>query len=262
VIFAELGLRRPLELFRCERTGHIWCRSVLGCAPELGCVGTLKPVTEEMLDEDPRIGRQRREYRKSSVFQIGLWAEEHSAQLSPQENRRLQDLFKAGIRNVLSATTTLELGIDIGGLNAALMSNVPPGKANYLQRAGRAGRRADGSSIVITYVRPRPFDREVFARFGEYLDRSYRRPQIFLDRQRVVRRHSNAFVLGEFFRQIYPPDKRVGAMKAFGNMGRFCGVEFVPYWEKSGPKPPLIPAQADWEMANSAKWFNPEREDA
>ena len=193
---------------------------------------------------------------------MALWAEEHSAQLAPAENRRLQDLFKMGARNILSSTTTLELGIDIGGLNAALMSNVPPGKANYLQRAGRAGRRADGSSVVITYARPRPFDREVFARFGDYLDRSYRRPQIFLDRQRVVRRHGAAFVLGEFFRQVYPPGMRVGAMKAFGNMGCFCGIELVRYWEKSEPKPALIPAQADWEMANTAEWFNPGRVEA
>ncbi len=163
------------------------------------------------LDHDPRVGRQRRELKESQVFSVALWAEEHSAQLTSAENRWIQDLFKMGARNILSSTTTLELGIDIGGLNAALMSNVPPGKANYLQRAGRAGRRADGSSIVITYARPRPFDREVFARFGDYMDRSYRRPQTFLDRQRVVRRHGAAFVLGEFFRLVYPPGMCVGA---------------------------------------------------
>src|SRR5205807_6129186 len=103
-----------------------------------------------------------------ALFRMALWAEEHSAQLSPAENRRLQDLFKAGARNVLSATTTLELGIDIGGLAAVLLGNVPPGRANYTQRAGRAGRRADGSAAVIAYARPRPFDRAVFADFGTF----------------------------------------------------------------------------------------------
>src|SRR5205807_7807568 len=140
-----------------------------------------------------------------ALFRMALWAEEHSAQLSPAENRRLQDLFKAGLRNVLSATTTLELGIDIGGLTAVLLGNVPPGKANYLQRAGRAGRRADGSSAVITYARPRPFDREVFRDFGTFLGKPLRKPVVFLDRERIVRRHLHAFLLGEFFRQIYPP---------------------------------------------------------
>ena len=260
LVFAELGLRRPSELFRCERTGHVWCRSVLGCAPELGCAGTLKPVTEKMLDEDPRIGRQRREYRNSSVFQIGLWAEEHSAQLSPQENRRLQDLFKAGIRNVLSATTTLELGIDIGGLNAVLMSNVPPGKANYLQRAGRAGRRADGSSVIITFARPRPFDREVFQRLGDYLDRPLRRPLAFLDRNRVVRRHFHSFLLGQFFQAISPSDLRTGAMRAFGDMGNFCGAPFPLHWRREEPTKPTVLHATTFQSSKltSLSWWNSE----
>ena len=184
--FFELGVRRPARLFQCSITGHVWPRSVAGCAPEPGCVGTLVPVDPSTLDDDPRLGRRRREYQESTIFQMGLWAEEHSAQLAPEENRRLQDLFKAGVRNILSSTTTLELGIDIGGLNGVLMSNVPPGKANYLQRAGRAGRRADGSSIVTTFARPRPYDREVFRRIGVYLDAPLRRPVVLLDRERVV----------------------------------------------------------------------------
>jgi hypothetical protein len=231
LVFPGLGLRRPSKLYQCQRTGHVWPRSVLGCAPERGCVGTLREVTDHDLDEHPRLGRLRKEYLDSPVFQLGLWAEEHSAQLSPRENRRLQDLFKAGIRNILSATTTLELGIDIGGLTAVLMSNVPPGKANYLQRAGRAGRRADGSSAVFTFTRPQPFDRAVFADFRTYLGQPLRRPLIFLDRDRVVRRHVHAFLLGEFFRSLYGPDDRKGAMNAFGNMGFFCGKSKVPYWE-------------------------------
>lgn len=236
----KLGLRRPRRLFRCRVTGQVWVRSVLGCAPAQGSSGTLEPVSEEELDNDPRLRRQRREYRESPVFQIGLWAEEHSAQLASKETRRLQDLFKAGIRNVLSATTTLELGIDIGGLNAVLMANVPPGKANYLQRAGRAGRRADGSSAVVTFARPSPFDREVFLRIGDYLDRPLRRPLVLLDRERIVRRHLHSFLLGEFFRAIYPPSHHVGAMNAFGNMGVFCGVPLPPKWEKGQSQKPLL----------------------
>lgn len=240
LVFPELGLRRPATLFRCDRTGHVWPRTVAGCAPEIGCGSTLRQVTDADLDNDPRLGRLRQEYRTSPVFQIGLWAEEHSAQLSPQQNRRLQDLFKSGIRNILSATTTLELGIDIGGLAAALLSNVPPGKANYLQRAGRAGRRADGSAAVVTFARPRPYDREVFRRFGTYLDRPLRKPLVFLDRERVIRRHLHAFLLGEYFRSLQGPTDRKGAMDAFGNMGRFCGKSAVPYWEKS-QDPPTLP---------------------
>ncbi len=241
IVFNRLGLRRPNQVYRCSRTGHMWTRSVAGCAPEMGCLGTLLPISEEELESDSRVGRYRREYRESAVFQMGLWAEEHSAQLSPGENRRLQDLFKAGIRNILSATTTLELGIDIGGLNAVLMSNVPPGKANYLQRAGRAGRRADGSSIVVTYARPQPYDREVFYNIGNYLDRPLRRPLVLLNRDRIVRRHLNSYLLGSFFKELYPSDLQVGAMRAFGDMGHFCEEVMPSYWQWGDVKPILDP---------------------
>ena len=235
--FFGLGLRRPATLFRCRTTGHVWPRSVAGCAPDTGCEGTLEAVEPGELDNDARLGRRRREYRNSPIFKMGLWAEEHSAQLDPKENRRLQDLFKAGIRNILSSTTTLELGIDIGGLNGVLMSNVPPGKASYLQRAGRAGRRADGSSVVTTFSRPRPFDREVFHRVGDYLSTPLRRPVVFLGRKRVARRHLHALLLGEFFSRVYRP--QVGAMDAYGRMGGFCGMKRTLWWESGSPKPPL-----------------------
>ena len=257
LVFDHLGLQRPVNIYRCEKTGHLWYRSILGCAPEIGCDRTLSPISDDELDKDARVGRQRREYRNSKVFHMGLWAEEHSAQLSPHENRRLQDLFKYGIRNILSATTTLELGIDIGGLNAVLMSNVPPGKANYLQRAGRAGRRSDGSSAVITYARPQPYDREVFYRIGDYLERPLRKPLVFLDRNRVVRRHFHSFLLGEFFRAIYPEDQHVGAMNAFGNMGTFCGVTKVEYWEKGELKPRVQTSSAS-EYRLDFPWWNPD----
>ena len=238
--FKELGLRRPPNLYRCKVTGRVWHRSVMGCAPNAGSFGTLERVTESDLDNDSRLGRRRREYRDSPIFRMGLWSEEHSAQLDPRENRRLQDLFKSGVRNILSATTTLELGIDIGGLNGILMSNVPPGKANYLQRAGRAGRRADGSSIVATFARPRPFDREVFGRVGDYLDQDLRKPMVFLDRERVVRRHLNSFLLNEFFSPA-TSQGQTGAMDAFGTMGDVCGVPRVPHWQPGMPKPMPIP---------------------
>jgi len=258
--FPALGLRRPQALYRNPTTGHVWPREVLGCTPETGC-NYLEPVDDEILDNDPRLMRQRREFISSPVFRIGLWAEEHTAQLSPKENRRLQDLFKAGIRNILSSTTTMELGIDIGGLNAVLMSNVPPGKANYLQRAGRAGRRSDGSSIVVTFCHPHPFDREVFRHFGPYLDRPLRSPNVFLDRSRIVVRHSHAFLLGNFFREIYPPHTHVGAMRAFGDMGHFCGVSLPPRWERVADKPAIQPYTPELVPFN-ALWWNPARHES
>src|SRR5262249_39169901 len=184
----------------------------------------------------PRVGRPRRSYRNDPAFQIGLWAEEHSAQLSSDENRRLQDLFSRGARNVLSATTTLEVGIDIGGLSGVLLGNVPPGRANYQQRGGRAGRRSDGSSIVATYARATAFDNAVFRDFSAFFHRALRQPSVLLSRQRFSRKHLHAFLLGEFFRSIYLPAMRVGAMNAFQKMG----------WLLARPRLPVIRSSERW----------------
>lgn len=227
--FPALTLRRPLNLFRCKKTGSIWTRHLNGIVPGKGWAD-LEEISHEQADQHPRVGRYRRGYQ-SDFYHTGLWAEEHSAQLSPEENRRLQNLFKAGARNVLSSTTTMELGIDIGGLNAVLMSNVPPGKANYLQRAGRAGRRADGSAIVVTFARNTPYEREVIQRFGDYLGRKLRNPTVSLDRERIARRHLHAFLLGRYFQSITPDDARAGAMDVYGRMGDFCGLARTKFWK-------------------------------
>lgn len=226
--FPSLTIRRPLDLHRCQRSATIWTRQLEGVVPTKGAV-ELTPIDHSAANLDLRVGRHRRGYQ-SDFYNLGLWAEEHSAQLAPEENRRLQNLFKAGARNVLSSTTTMELGIDIGGLNAVLMSNVPPGKANYLQRAGRAGRRSDGSSIVVTFARNTPYEREVIQRFGDYLGMSLRNPTVSLERERIARRHFHAYLLGLFFRSITPDEAKAGAMTVYGRMGEFCGLARSRYW--------------------------------
>jgi hypothetical protein len=213
ILLDQLRLRVPDKLYRCPCTGTLWPRTVLGWAPLRGCLGQLHEITHAEADDDRRWGRARRELRELDIFAMGLWGEEHSAQLSPQENKRRQILFKDGARNLLSSTTTMELGIDIGGLNGVVLGNVPPGRANHMQRAGRAGRRADGSSVVVTFARNRAFDREVFVRFRDFLRRPLRRPLVFLDRPRFVRRHLHAMLLAEFFAPMQ--SGRTGAMLAY-----------------------------------------------
>ncbi len=219
--FAELYLRKPLKLYQSEVTGAVWPRTVLGFAPEERPTQTLSPVSPRELDSDPALRRERVDFLDSTEGKMGLWAEEHSAQLTPEENRRLQDLFKKGARNLLSATTTLEVGIDIGGLSGVLLANVPPGRANYQQRSGRAGRRNDGSTLVALFARAVGYEQAVFRDFGDLFSRDLRAPKIFLERARFSRLHFHAFLLGEFFRSLFPL-RSTGAMEAFGRMGWFC----------------------------------------
>ena len=78
--------------------------------------------------------------------------EEHSGQLSKEIARHHQKLFSEGHINILSCSTTFEMGVDLGNLNDIFLCNMPPTVSNYRQRAGRAGRRAGSSAYVLTYL--------------------------------------------------------------------------------------------------------------
>jgi hypothetical protein len=253
--FRKLRLRRPPQLYRSVRTGAVWPRSVLGCAPAEG-IGQppLAPVSHEELDADPALRRERVDFVNFPGSDTALWAEEHSAQLASQETARLQELFKAGARNILSATTTLEIGIDIGGLSGALMANAPPGRANYQQRAGRAGRRNDGSTLVALFARSLGYEQAIFRNFGALFSKELRKPSIFLERRRFGLLHLNAFLLGEFFRQVFPA-RVTGAMDAFGRMRWFCHVASLTVGAGAHPSQ-RIPAEPYRFDSPRPSWWN------
>ena len=259
VCFFGLGLRFPRQVYQCSVTGAVWPRSVLGCAPVGGRGRTFVPVDQSALDASPRVGRPRRSYREEEALHVGLWADEHSAQLSSDENRRLQELFAHGIRNVLSATTTMEVGIDIGGLAGVLMANMPPGLANYLQRGGRSGRRSDGASLVITYARRQPYDQAAFDDFGSFFRRELRRSTAMLDREAIVTRHLQAFLLSEFFQAIRPHEAKAGAMEAFGRMGGFCGAPGLNHLPEGYVGLPQVspPSPLDIGLRRPKEWWDP-----
>lgn len=123
---------------------------------------------------------------------------EHSAQQDSHRLGAYEKAFKAGDLNLLSCSTTMEMGIDIGGMSMVAMNNVPPHPANYLQRAGRAGRRRELRSVAMTLCKSNPHDQAVYNNSRWAFDAALPAPHVSLDSGIILQRHVNAFLLTYF----------------------------------------------------------------
>ncbi len=194
----EQGLRVTTRVaaVACERCGHrahvaedeseIW--RAMPCLTQR-CEGRYA------VDPRPFWGYFGRLYAAGDLRRI--FAEEHTGLLDRRERERVEQEFKASARrpwfaNLLSCTPTLEMGIDVGDLSAAVLCSVPPAQANYLQRIGRAGRR-DGNAFVLTVAGARPHDQYFFAEPAEMMAGEVAPPGVFLDAPAILERQLTAF---------------------------------------------------------------------
>lgn len=138
----------------------------------------------------------RRVYNRKSIY----LAAEHSAQLKRTDLKQYEDDFKAGKLNILSCSTTMEMGVDIGGILEVVMNNVPPKSANYLQRAGRAGRRGESKCMALTFCSPTPIGIYTWHNPTTPITGSNAMNLLKMDSKILVQRHINAFFFNTFMR--------------------------------------------------------------
>ncbi|MEI6389835.1 MAG: DEAD/DEAH box helicase [Verrucomicrobiota bacterium] len=131
---------------------------------------------------------------------IPVRIEEHTAQISTEKAAAYQRGFTDGSINILSCTTTFEMGVDLGDLATVYLANLPPGTANYRQRAGRAGRRPGASAYVLTFVSGSAHD-EYFSAPERAIELLFGRmspPLIYLENFTYRARHLRAEALHKF----------------------------------------------------------------
>ena len=226
------------KLYKCHTCGNISHINLRGICPTYRCSGTLHEI-------DPGIELKDNHYRRlyKSEISVPIYPVEHTAQITTQEGAERQHQFTDDVSdtNVLSCSTTFELGVDVGELHAVFLRNVPPTVANYIQRAGRAGRRLSAAAYVLTFCRNRPHDAGYFNSAKSMIAGRVSPPVITIANQRIARRHLNAIALSRFWRLnpefFYGPEgKRRGQAKWFFFNEKKTGTEKIHDWLSERPK--------------------------
>lgn len=160
-------------------------------------------------------------------------AHEHTGLLPRETRERVERDFKSdsgrpGGINVLSATPTLEMGIDIGDLSSTLLCSVPPTQANYVQRAGRAG-RSTGNALLMTMATSRPHDLFFWEEPKEMMAGSVDAPGVFLNASAVLERQLTAFSLDCWVREAGKSASIPGEIRSVFNAIRGQALSKFPY---------------------------------
>lgn len=127
--------------------------------------------------------------------------EEHTAQVSKEVAALNQRNFANGKVNILSCSTTFEMGVDLGDLNCVFMNNLPPKVANYKQRAGRAGRRSGSASYVLTLIGESAHDLYYKEHPHDLFFGSVNMPKFYMQNETFRAKHLRAIALAHFLKE-------------------------------------------------------------
>lgn len=222
----------------------------------LRCVGRLKR------SKGNPANFYRQFYQASNVTRVV--AREHTSLLETEERLKYENEFKSSSQNpdapnVLVATPTLEMGIDIGDLSSVILASLPKSVASYLQRVGRAG-RLTGSSLNLAFVSSRG---EQLPRLGDPLsviNGEVRPPATYIDANEILRRQYLASIADQLARDPSAPHPG-SATQAIGSVadGSYL-AELIECGERSSNVELFIAAMAtlsDQSQGDLRAWADP-----
>lgn len=211
------------QWYCCDTCRLLTAFSIRGICPNSRCTGKLQPF--ELAPPQNDANHYRVVYQTMNTAPLS--AREHTAQWDAKKAAEIQRDFVIGKVNVLSCSTTFELGVDVGDLQSVLLRNMPPKTANYVQRAGRAGRRAASAALVVAYANRSAHDLAQYQDPNAMIAGQMRIPWVPVDNARIARRHAHSVALAAYFRHCF--ERRGEKWKSAG--------EFFSPAADGGPSP-------------------------
>jgi DEAD/DEAH box helicase domain-containing protein len=156
--------------FKCPRCGRIHLHRGMGICTSTSCLENLPEVptgeVSELRDENYisfDILTERREPKRLHTEELTGQTDDQSERLLEFKGIILDNINQAAFEltkeiDMINVTTTMEVGVDIGSLEAVFQGNMPPTRYNYQQRVGRGGRRGQAFSTAFTFCRGKSHD--------------------------------------------------------------------------------------------------------
>lgn len=201
--------------YRCKKCGRVTPFSVKGRCASVKCTGTLEPWDPLSANRDNHYARLYRSEQADPLF-----IKEHTAQLAKDQQTRYQEAFVQKKINALSCSTTFEMGVDVGSLETVYLRDVPPSPANYVQRAGRAGRARHSAAFVLTYAKLSSHDFTYYQDPAAMISGKIKVPVFELENEKILNRHVFAVALSAFFArfpEVYAGDDQTVLLNENGH---------------------------------------------
>lgn len=194
----RIKVKKVSKLYCCNECRSITPYNIRGICQNPKCDGKLVEYDYETTLKDDHYYNL---YTKLSP--VPMVVHEHTAQLSSDRAYEYQKEFKDKKINVLSCSTTFEMGVDVGSLETVFMRNMPPSPANYAQRAGRAGRSLKSAAYAITFCSNSSHDLNYFKNPVAMIKGTIKPPFFNVSNDKIVLRHIFASAFSHFWK-VYP----------------------------------------------------------
>ena len=203
----KVTVQKPRVHYYCSKCKKITTLNVNGVCPSYQCDGTLETVDVEILLSGNHYYEL---YQTLDIRELRIV--EHTAQLNKETAYEYQRKFKQKELDVLSCSTTFEMGVDVGSLETVFMRNMPPSPANYAQRAGRAGRSKKAAAYALTFCTKSNHDFSFFKTPERMIKGKINPPLFKVENEKIAIRHLYAVAFSFFWRKYPQYFSNIGEM--------------------------------------------------